>query len=41
MTMTVKKILVALAVFGAVSIAVAGAWTLTGQLAIAGCSSGC
>ena len=36
-----KQILVALAVFGAVSIGVAGAWTLTEQPAIAGCSSGC
>lgn len=35
-----KRILVALAVFGAISIGV-GAWTLTEQPAIAGCSRGC
>ena len=39
--MAAKRILIALALFGAVSIAVAGAWTLTDQPAIAGCSSGC
>jgi hypothetical protein len=39
--MTVKQILVALAVLGAVSMADAGAWTLSDQPAVAGCSSGC
>jgi hypothetical protein len=36
-----KRLLVALVVFGAASLAVAGVWTLTGQLAIAGCTLGC